>query len=353
MAFDKNNNIATGGKTRQSNLELCRILAILLVVLVHANFAWCGWPSNFSECNFARLLTEGFAIIGVNVFVLITGYFSTSIKIKSLANLVYICLFYAVIRLLVGYVTGCFDIKDIFFISKSNWFIPSYIGLLLFTPFLNNINLNKRQLRNVIIALVAYEVWFGYLPALPQVLPGFQYGYSLPSFMIIYLIARYIRLYDLPSTFYKFSVIIYIGCSFILAAEAYFLLKIFADTGKDMVNPLNHLVYCYNNPIVILSSISFFCFFKNIEIGYSKFINYIAGSVLAVLLIHTSAPLNPLMKEYFIFSLENYSGVSLVLIWILGLVSIFVFCVVIDQLRILSYRLIKTMIHIFTDKKLK
>lgn len=157
MAFDKNNNIATGGgKTRQSNLELCRILAILLVVLVHANFAWCGWPSNFSECNFARLLTEGFAIIGVNVFVLITGYFSTSIKIKSLANLVYICLFYAVIRLLVGYVTGCFDVKDIFFISKSNWFIPSYIGLLLFTPFLNNINLNKRQLRNVIIALVAY-----------------------------------------------------------------------------------------------------------------------------------------------------------------------------------------------------
>ena len=91
MAFDKTNNIAIGGgKIRQSNLELCRILAILLVVLVHANFAWCGWPSNFSECNFARLLIEGFAIIGVNVFVLITGYFSTSIKMKSLANLVYI-----------------------------------------------------------------------------------------------------------------------------------------------------------------------------------------------------------------------------------------------------------------------
>lgn len=47
MAFDKTNNIAIGGKIRQSNLELCRILAILLVVLVHANFAWCGWPSKF------------------------------------------------------------------------------------------------------------------------------------------------------------------------------------------------------------------------------------------------------------------------------------------------------------------
>ena len=204
MAFNKTNNIAIGGKIRQSNLELCRILAILLVVLVHANFAWCGWPSNFSECNFARLLIEGFAIIGVNVFVLITGYF---------------------------------------------------------------------------------------------------------------------------------------------------LLKLFADTGKDMVNALNHLVYSYNNPVVILSSISFFCFFKNIEIGYSKFINYIAGSVLAVLLIHTSAPLNPFMKEYFRVSLENYSGISLVIIWILGLVSIFFFCVVVDQLRIFSYRLIKTKINIFTDTK--
>ena len=76
--------------------------------------------------------------------------------------------------------------------------------------------------------------------------------------------------------------------------------------GKCMVNALNHLVYSYNNPVVILSSISFFCFFKNIEIGYSKFINYIAGSVLAVLLKHTSASLNPFMKEYFRVSLENY-----------------------------------------------
>lgn len=89
-------------KVRQSNLELCRIVAILLVVLLHSNFGWCGWPSSIDDCNIPMLFVEAFAIVGVNVFVMITGYFSTNLKTKSIINLFYICLFYAVVRLLYG-----------------------------------------------------------------------------------------------------------------------------------------------------------------------------------------------------------------------------------------------------------
>ncbi len=129
---------------RQTNIELCRIFAIVLVVLVHSNFAWCGWPADMASLRPPMLFVEAIAIIGVNVFVFITGWFSASIKYKSIVNLLYICLFYAIIRLVIGYFTGHFNPKYILFLSSSNWFIPSYIGLLLLTPWLNALPFNKK-----------------------------------------------------------------------------------------------------------------------------------------------------------------------------------------------------------------
>lgn len=77
---------------RKSNIELCRILAIILVVLVHSNFAWTGMPHE-ANASFPRFLVQAFSIIGVNVFVLITGYFSTSLKAKNIVHLFYVCFF--------------------------------------------------------------------------------------------------------------------------------------------------------------------------------------------------------------------------------------------------------------------
>lgn len=73
---------------RQSNIELCRIAAILLVLIVHTTRRSLG-----NDVSFGILLLSGFSIIGVNVFVLITGYFSARPKKLSLANLLFICFF--------------------------------------------------------------------------------------------------------------------------------------------------------------------------------------------------------------------------------------------------------------------
>ena len=130
---------------RKSNIELCRIMAIILVVLLHSNFAWTGMPHE-TNASFFRFLLQAFSIIGVNVFVLITGYFSTSLKAKNLVHLFYVCFFYAIVKLVYGAMSGNLVTKDFFFISNSNWFIVSYLGLLLFTPFLNNMAQNRSTL---------------------------------------------------------------------------------------------------------------------------------------------------------------------------------------------------------------
>ena len=67
-------------KVRQSNVELLRIITMILVMIVHANFRALSAPTVADAVTtptsvFLRFLTESFSIICVNVFVLISGWF--------------------------------------------------------------------------------------------------------------------------------------------------------------------------------------------------------------------------------------------------------------------------------------
>lgn len=124
-------NIKT--KPRQSNIELCRLASILLVMLVHTVGKSLG-----DDVVLGAHLLKGFSIIGVNVFILITGYFSATPKKTSLANLAFICFFWMFFKLGARYVFGEeIGIKDFFFLTSANWFVASYIGLLFLAPILN------------------------------------------------------------------------------------------------------------------------------------------------------------------------------------------------------------------------
>ncbi|MBO6255154.1 MAG: hypothetical protein J6O49_16150 [Bacteroidaceae bacterium] len=129
---------------RQSNIELCRLFSILLVMLVHSTTQSLG-----RDVSLGVNLLTGFSVIGVNVFVLITGYFSTMPKKSSIVNLAFICLFWMAIRVTCRYLCDePVTFKYLFFITSSNWFIASYIGLLFLAPILNVAcnTLSKRQL---------------------------------------------------------------------------------------------------------------------------------------------------------------------------------------------------------------
>ena len=77
---------------RKSNLELLRILSILMIITIHYFLYMmnCDFNNlnNFSQTNnfyLVRIL-ESFCIIGVNLFALITGYFmikKESVNIKK------------------------------------------------------------------------------------------------------------------------------------------------------------------------------------------------------------------------------------------------------------------------------
>ena len=90
VVFEKQMNLTGGGKLRQSNIELCRIISIVMVMLLHSDFQVFGWPMTLSETSLGLISLESFCIIGVNVFVLITGknYGSRSRRVKPRLRLI-------------------------------------------------------------------------------------------------------------------------------------------------------------------------------------------------------------------------------------------------------------------------
>lgn len=325
---------------RQSNIELCRILSILYIVFLHSDFSVFGYPSNLNDVKWPLILGESFSIIGVNVFLIISGYFSISIKKKSLFNLFYICLFYSLLRILVDVVSDSgLSFLNFLFISRSNWFIPCYIGLLLFSPFLNQANvLDKKTYRKLLFSIFFFVFWFDIFPAVSQISIGIQRGYSVFHFIVMYLIGRYIYLYGVPSIVFKHSCLLYFLSSSVIFLLVYFALH-FSETDFWIKK-----LFAYSNPIVIFSAICFFISFKKINLGINKVINYLAQSVLAVLLIHSSSEAISFLHPYYTYLFTHYSGLTCMCLWIISILTIFFISILVDQIRIFNYKYISSIL---------
>ena len=122
---------------RQSNIELCRILSMLLIVFLHSTWTSIGFPKSGESVHPVIIAFYAFSIVGVDVFLFISGWFSVKIKKQSLFNLFWIIMFYGIVRVVLKLYDGSFSIDDVLFVSKSNWFVISYIGLILISPVLN------------------------------------------------------------------------------------------------------------------------------------------------------------------------------------------------------------------------
>lgn len=59
------------------------------------------------------------------------------------------------------------------------------------------------------------------------------------------------------------------------------------------------------------------------QIRSNRIINHISKSVLAVLLIHGSSIIEPLLASQFNYLRESFSGILLVFFWFVGVVVIF------------------------------
>lgn len=305
-------------------MELCRLVSILFVMLVHTTKQSLG-----DDMSLGALILEGFTIIGVDVFILLSGFFSATPKKTSFFNLAFICFFWMVIKLLCLYECGePITYEHLFFMTNSNWFIVSYIQLLFLAPILNIFanSVSGRTLWGVVIALFLIQIWFDWIPPYPG--GRASSDFSILSFIFLYLLARAIRLYGLPQWFMKKSPLIYVSCSVLLGIGAYSL---------DLVGlgRVKGLCFSYINPVVIISAVAFVISFLNYNFQ-SKIVNHLAKSTLALLLGHKAIFF--LYTKQFKYLYDHFSGITVVAYWALAVAIVFCASIAIDQIRLLLYK---------------
>lgn len=190
-------------KERESNIEAARILAMILVVLVHANYFSLGGIDRSDiisspSSSFMRMFFEHLCIVGVNLFVLISGWFGIRPTVKGAISLLYQVLFYSILILAAGIIIGIpipeGEMKEVFYFGCFYWFIPAYLCLYALSPILNSFieHSTRNQLLHVLIAFFFLEFIYGWITNSAS----FDGGYSTLSFIGLYLLARYVNKYS-------------------------------------------------------------------------------------------------------------------------------------------------------------
>ena len=288
---------------RQSNVELLRIICMFMIVMHH--FAVNVWypgmlnvsaPSSIDEA--VALFSHGLFFIGVNCFILISGYFGIKTSLRSFLHLYGFYAFYAFLIALNQYFGDasnmafmpisekCFHIAVHSLMPWENndfWFLNAYLALFMMAPLLNVAvtNMTKSAYTRVLVLLTILNVVFGNLLGIDLLN---TWGFSVAQFVYVYMIGGYLYKYFPINRIencrwqglglYVASAVLWGG---IVAVQVYrfpFLGRFFK-------------AFSYNNVFILAAAIGFFLFMLSFDIK-NRVINWLSSSCLAAYLLQGS-----------------------------------------------------------------
>ena len=293
---------------RDSNFELFRLVAMMLVMLVHANYASIGDVAQ-SELlatplsAIVRVVCEQLCIVSVNLFVLLSGWFGIRPTLKKFASFIFQVLFIGLsvtqICRLSGVEVPSRMFSDMLYFGASYWFVPAYIILFWLAPVLNSFaeHASKRDFVSTLVAFYLLQSLFGWLT---YDYGHFHQGYSALSFVGLYLLARYVRLHaeKLRAMAWWKHLLGYLLFTAIPAALSlaglYFANKSYGATS-------------YASLLVVGASVSLLLMFSKFHFQ-SKAINWLSASAFAIYLVHQAPGAMQLYYQLFDHSFDTMSG---------------------------------------------
>ena len=324
---------------RDSNMELLRIPAMLLVLVVHADFMALHLPT-VTELHltplssFLRIFIGAISTVCVNIFVLISGWYGIKLKASSLAKIIFQTFFFCILMYLCFGTDFSFnaifhECKDIFLL-RHYWFLRAYILLMLMAPIMNTFaeHASKQEFKWIIIGYFVFQTLFSYFGNDVW----YHDGYSPLLFFGIYLLGRYMRLYTpaWTSLQYKWNISIFLLVNLLITIISISFLHWGLGGGR---------MFNYTSPLVIIASIFLFLFFTKLDIKNS-FVNWIAKSCFAVYLLHA----NPhFIDKWFVEVIsrwwETASGWQF--LWYVSIycLSIFAVAILIDKVQMRLFNL--------------
>ena len=329
----------TNTKNRESNIELLRIVLMLMIIMHHLIVHGCDLSfistGDYQKTNKDALFLflNTFSIIAVNCFIFISGFYGIKFKVKTLIAFVLQALFYSVSLYLLKCVIDDNPIsypelrKSFFPITYVNWwFLNAYIALFILSPVINKglENITKKQ--TIVLITLLFIIGGGY----PLVGYNFytQDGYSFFNLLIVYIIARYCHRYI---TEIKGILPIYLSVFLI----SFIIIYLCFNQNRQL---LTWRLMAYNCIWIIAAAALFFYLFKKIKIK-SKLINKIAPLTFGIYLLHDSGIIKITIMT-FIKSMNGKIDNNFTMLGILLLTTLIVFsiCACIEKTRQIIFK---------------
>ncbi len=328
---------------RQSNIELLRIVVMAMIVGCH--FATHGGFHFESHLiTIPRLwwnVIEMGGNFGVDVFIIISGYFLIDNKILRISSKKAVrfwgqIFFYSILLFFVAFIIGRGDaspqniIKTLLPITFGKWwFASTYFVMYLIHPYINRLlhSFSKEEYQKFI--LFALFIWC----IIPTFTTSSFQSNALIEFVLLYSIAGYIKLYGFrrnvaSKTWFLFwlfcSVLTYLSCVF------------FMLLGTKIEFFATHSIYFYsrNSILTIGMAVSFFMAFLTMDIGINRLINKVSSATFGVYLLHDSNLLRPFLWND-VFHNSSFQNTAFIIPYSIAVVlAVYIVCTLVDLIRI-------------------
>lgn len=326
MKLKENKNIIK----RESNYELLRIIAIFMVITLHyLNESMGGILKEVAHKSFNYYIAyfiESYSIIAVNLFVIIMGYFQINknkSNIYKIIKLIVLAYLYGTLFYFFAIILGeeTFNLKELIiqvnpFLAWGYWFIKTYVVLYLISPYLNKLlkSIKKSEYKILILILtIFFNIWPSFFP---QAVNS-DGGYGIISFVYLYIIGGYLKLYYENKKSFKGNLCLYCCSSFIV-----FIFSIIHwGTG-----------WSYNFLFNIISTIYLFLAFSKLNIK-SNAINKISTYTFAVYIIHFNKYFIEFIYKGILKCQNFYQSKYFIFHLILSVIIIFLLSVLIEIIR--------------------
>ncbi len=269
----------TKKSSRNANMELLRMISMLMVTFLHAiakSDILVNMSSKLGINSVLAWVFEVLSIGAVNIFMLISGYFliNSEFKVKKLIEIVMQTVFYTAGTFLIFLVFGLVKPDDLDIYNLLNyflpvhmevyWFITAYVVLYILSPVITKgiKAISQKQLLGVIIGLLVYECVFK--SVLPVRLVVDTKGYNFLWYIVVFLIGAYFRLYG-----FKFinstlkGMLVYLGGATLVFAETFVIGKIYASTSR--LGGLTKVALEYNHIFTLVTAVGIFAAFVHMK----------------------------------------------------------------------------------------
>lgn len=352
---------------RMYNIELMRIVAMMLVITTHfwghgidlASIPVFTFPYYFGW------LMKGISYVCINSYVLISAYFLCQSKFK-IQKLIFLWLeieFYSVLIYIVSVITGLnsISIKELIMAvfpvcTSEYWFVTIYVGLFLLYPIVNFVikSMNKKQHLATIAILCALFV------VIPNVFffskwLNYGAGYGIVWFVVLYFIGSYIRLYTTDDWIQRNKNVLRVLTAIFLILP--FISRIIIAFGTKLILGKvvgSGLFFSNNSILVVPATILFFLLFLTVDIKsvrVGKVISFFSAGSFAVYLIHDNPVISDFLWTMLVNKVHLYDG-RLIIEFVLIVIGIYLVCSVFDFFRRIVFKPISKL-HFYTKIDLK